>query len=157
MFDAGSRMTSQMFGPKTFLTPGPDWLRRCSVQKPVWRGVPNNLFDVKICQVSLTISHGKMHSTEIEEHCGWELCWNVTGRPQSVGRPHRQIVPQEIHCQNNGSVTLGGANLKEAIKHRQVQAENHPVQTFQRQIIVVTGNIGAVGHSIPVRPNPSLL
>ena len=44
--DAGSRMTSQMFGPKTCVTRGPEWPHRCSVQKPVWHGVPIDLSDV---------------------------------------------------------------------------------------------------------------
>ena len=36
-------MTSGLFGPKTSLTQGPEWLQGCSVQKRHWRGVPNDL------------------------------------------------------------------------------------------------------------------
>ena len=36
-----------MFGPKTSPTRGPEWPHRYSVQKPVQRGVPNDLTDVR--------------------------------------------------------------------------------------------------------------
>ena len=44
--NAGSRMTSQMFGPKKCPTWGPKWPHRCSFQKRYQRGVPNDLWDV---------------------------------------------------------------------------------------------------------------